>query len=165
MQAGQQEAAEEEHEYHGTRVCEEKDRKEASVAELQAEVVKKYDDIRALSAAIANKERDIKDLNARMTHGRRAGAESSLRDAGDMGNNGIDGVFVEIPDRRRTIALSGVQGRVVGAYRATLKQLMSVVTVGVTMCYRQRGPVTFCPRGRVGTGGYEEPQGQEGISD
>ena len=78
MQAGQQEAAEEEHEYHGTRVCEEKDRKEASVAELQAEVVKKYDDIRALSAAIANKERDIKDLNARMTHGRRVGAESSL---------------------------------------------------------------------------------------
>ena len=57
----------------------------------------------------------------------------------------------------------------VGAYRATLKQLMPVVTVGVTtcleMCYRQRGPVTFCPRGRVGTGGYEEPQGQEGISD
>ena len=78
MQAGQQEAAEEEHEYHGTRVCEEKDRKEASVAELQAEVVIKYDDIRALSAAIANKERDIKDLNARMTHGRRVGAESSL---------------------------------------------------------------------------------------
>ena len=78
MQAGQQEAAEEEHEYHGTRVCEEKDRKEASVPELQAEVVKKYDDIRALSAAIANKERDIKDLNARMTHGRRVGAESSL---------------------------------------------------------------------------------------
>lgn len=123
------------------RVCEEKDRKEASVAELQAEVVEKYDDIRALSAAIANKERDIKDLNARMTHGRRVGAESSLRDAGDMGNNGIDGVFAEIPangggvakfardggvtpiksereyvttraDRRRTIALSGVQGRV-----------------------------------------------------
>ena len=25
------------------------------------------------------------------------GAESSLRDAGDMGNNGIDGVFAEIP--------------------------------------------------------------------
>ena len=50
-----------------------------------------------MSAAIANKERDIKDLNARMTHGRRVGAESSLRDAGDMGNNGIDGVFAEIP--------------------------------------------------------------------
>ena len=95
MQAGKQEAAEEEHEY----------------------------------------------LNAHMTHGRRVGAESSLRDAGDMGNNGIDGVFAEIPangggvakfardggvtpiksereyvttraDRRRTIALSGVQGRV-----------------------------------------------------
>ena len=42
-----------------------------------------------MSAAIANKERDIKDLNARMTHGRRVGAESSLRDAGDMGNNGL----------------------------------------------------------------------------
>ena len=51
MQAGKQEAAEEEHEY----------------------------------------------LNAHMTHGRRVGAESSLRDAGDMGNNGIDGVFAEIP--------------------------------------------------------------------
>ena len=50
-----------------------------------------------MSAAIANKERDIKDLNARMTNGRRVGAESSLRDAGDMGNNGIDGVFAEIP--------------------------------------------------------------------
>ena len=33
-----------------------------------------------------------------MTHGRRVGAESSLRDAGDMGNNGIDGVFAEIPE-------------------------------------------------------------------
>ena len=146
MQAGQQEAAEEEHEYHGTRVCEEKDRKEASVPELQAEVVKKYDDIRALSAAIANKERDIKDLNARMTHGRRVGAESSLCVT------------------RATWATMAYQRG--GSVQSNIKAADVSGNGGRDdMCYGQQGPVTFCPRGRVGTGGYEEPQGQEGISD
>ena len=88
----------------------------------------------------------------RTTHGRRVGAESSLRDAGDMGINGIDGVFAEIPANgggvekfARNVANWFYQRGAVG------------VTTCLDMCYRQRGPVMFCPRGRVGTGGYEEP--------
>ena len=91
MQAGQQEAAEEEHEYHGTRVCEEKDRKEASVAELQAEVVKKYDDIRALSAAIANCV--TRATWATMAYQRGGSVQSNVKAADVSGNGGRDDVL------------------------------------------------------------------------
>ena len=110
----------------------------------------------------------------RTTHGRRVGAESSLRDAGDMGNNGIDGVFAEIPANgggveklARNVANwfyqrgGSVQSNVKAADvsgNGGRDDLPGHVLSAARPCH-------VLPSGESRHWWLEEPRGQEGISD
>ena len=103
---------------------------EATTVELENEIVKKDGEVIALSQDLSAKDQVCKELHERIKTERRVAAENVVI-AAEM--TGIDAVFAEIPpnggsvtkfakaagdyittrtNRRRTIALSGVQGNV-----------------------------------------------------
>ena len=122
-------------------VCAEKDVLEATIVELEIDIVKKEGEVIALSQDLSTKEQTCKTLQDRIKRERHVAAENMIIAAGEK--EGIDAVFDEIPSngtdvtrfarnggavavgeapvgyittrqgvRRRTIALSGTQGRI-----------------------------------------------------
>ena len=122
-------------------VCAEKDVLEATIVELESDIVKKEGEVIALSQDLSTKEQTCKTLQDRIKRERHVAAENMIIAAGEK--EGIDAVFDEIPSngtdvtrfarnggavavgeapvgyittrqgvRRRTIALSGTQGRI-----------------------------------------------------
>ena len=109
----------------------EKSRLEATIVELENEIVEKEGEVLALSQDLSAKDQVCKDLQDCIKREKRVAAENIVIAAGEK--EGIDAVFAEIPPnggsvtkfakaagdyittrstRRRTIALSGVQGNV-----------------------------------------------------
>ena len=122
-------------------VCAEKGVLEATIAELEDDIIEKEGEVLALSHDLSAKEQTCKALQDSIERERRVAAENIVITAGEK--EGIDAVFDEIPSngtdvtkfardggavavgespgdyittrqgvRRRTIALSGTQGRV-----------------------------------------------------
>ena len=141
-------------------VCAEKGVLEATIVELENDIVVKEGEVIALNQDVSVKEQTCKALQDRIGRERRVAAENIVIAAGEK--EGIDAVFDEIPSnrtdvtrfardggavavgelpvdyittrqrvRRRTIALSGTQGRVKRLSAGEVIDAFSINTEGI----------------------------------